>query len=351
MATQTRQLAALLRDEGVAVDLIQINTPYRPAWVARFRGVRALFRLIPYLLCLRRAMGRNDVMHLMANSGWSWHLFAMPAVLVAKACGLPTVINYRGGKAKEFLRRQHRWVVPVLKAADVLAVPSAFLEGVFQPFGLQTTIVPNIVDLSRFDNGDSYRDDLTSAPHLVVTRNLETIYDIPTALEAFAHVRESKPEARLTVAGIGPQRDSLVNKARRLHLGDSVRFAGGLERKEMALLYSSAHIMLNPSRVDNTPNAILEAWASGAAVISTNVGGVPHLVKNGEDAILVPPGCPRAMADVVLSVLESRERWNALRLAGRRAADQCSWEHVGEVWLEIYRDLAARKDTCRKRVP
>ena len=80
MANQTRQLAELLRAEGAQVEVVQVNAPYRPAWAERLKGVRALFRLLPYLLHLWRGCGRADVVHVMANSGWSWHLFAAPAV-------------------------------------------------------------------------------------------------------------------------------------------------------------------------------------------------------------------------------------------------------------------------------
>ena len=74
MANQTRQLAELLRAERVDVTVVQLNAPYRPRFVGRLRGIRALFRLMPYLLSLWRAAGRVDLFHIMANSGWSWHL-------------------------------------------------------------------------------------------------------------------------------------------------------------------------------------------------------------------------------------------------------------------------------------
>ena len=51
---------------------------------------------------LWKTAGRVDVFHIMANSGWSWHLFAMPAVWIAKARNVPAVVNYRGGEAEQF---------------------------------------------------------------------------------------------------------------------------------------------------------------------------------------------------------------------------------------------------------
>lgn len=101
MATQTVQLGHLLTDAGASVHIVQTNLPYRPAWLAGVPGLRALMRLLCYVRRLGRALrsGGATVMHLMANSGWSWHLFAVPAIVVARLHGVPVVVNYRGGGA------------------------------------------------------------------------------------------------------------------------------------------------------------------------------------------------------------------------------------------------------------
>ena len=80
MANQTRQLAQLLQQAGAQVELVQVNAPYQPRWLGSIKGLRALFRLLPYLLHLWRAAGKAELLHIMANSGWSWHLFAAPAI-------------------------------------------------------------------------------------------------------------------------------------------------------------------------------------------------------------------------------------------------------------------------------
>src|SRR4029453_8859503 len=84
MANQTRQLCELLRRDGAEVTVIAVNAPYRPPWLAGLRGVRAIFRLVPYVVRLWRVASEVDVFHIMANSGWSWHLSAAPAVWIAR---------------------------------------------------------------------------------------------------------------------------------------------------------------------------------------------------------------------------------------------------------------------------
>jgi len=332
MANQTRQLARLLGESGFSVELVPVNAPYRPRWVGRVRGARAVFRLVPYVVQLARSAARVDLFHVMANSGWAWHLCAAPAVWIARLRGTPVIVNYRGGEAEAFLERQAAWVTPTLRRAFAVIVPSGYLESIFGRFGVRTEIVPNIVDLERFFP-DPAR---TPGRHLVVTRNLEEIYDIPTALRAFLQLRQAYPDATLTVAGSGPQLDALRSLAHALGIDSAVAFTGRLDNERMADLYRSADLMLNPSTADNMPNSLLEAMASGVPVVSTNVGGIPHLVCDRVNALLVPPRDPTAMARAALAVLSDPRLAAALSRAGLDCAARYTWSEVRPRLLAVY---------------
>jgi L-malate glycosyltransferase len=340
MANQTRQLGELLQGEGASVTLVQVNAPYRPPWVARIRGVRAAFRLAPYIVRLWRAADRVDIFHIMANSGWSWHLVAAPAVWVARLRGIPSVVNYRGGEAEAFLNRSGGLVTMTLRRANALVVPSGFLQRVFERWGLHSTIVPNIVDAERFRPGDRAQN--TGGPHLVVPRNLEAIYDVGTALRAFAVIRAAWPGAKMTVAGSGPERQALHSLAAALGILDAVDFCGCLDRDRMARLYRTASAVINPSRVDNMPNSVLEAMASGAPVVSTNVGGLPFIVRDGVSGFLVPAGDHAAMATAVLHLLGDPARARQVGDAAMNDVQQYTWPKVKQRWAEVYA-VAARK--------
>ena len=334
MANQTRQLAELLQAAHTNVSVVQTNAPYRPSWVVHLPGVRAIFRFVPYLWTLWIATSRCKVMHLMANSGWSWHLFAAPAVWVAWLRGVPVVVNYRGGEAERFLLRSQALVRFSVRRASGLIVPSSFLQGVFARFGMSASIVPNIVDLARFNPRDARRGD---SAHLVVARNLEPLYDNATALRAFKIVLAKCPEATLTIAGSGPEDQRLRRLSSELGLDGRVRFSGRMDREAMAALYRSADLMLNPSLADNTPNSVLESWASGVPVVSTNVGGVPHLVQDGVTALLVPPADPAAMAAACLKILQDNGLWLRLSAAGLVGVQHFTWQYVAPLLATAYR--------------
>ena len=333
MAAQTRQLAELLAGEGVAVTLVQVNAAYRPAWVSNVKGLRALFRLAPYLIRLWRCCGDVQLVHVMANSGWSWHLFATPAVWIGRIRCIPVIVNYRGGEAAAFLERSVRWVRPTLAAASLLAVPSEFLREIFARHRIASEVLPNIVDLTLFRFAVRRQ---SAAPHLVVTRNLEAIYDIPTAMRAFARVRDAFPAARLSVAGTGPELQRLQALAASLGVADAVRFAGRLDRDQVAALYSGADVMLNPSRVDNMPNSVLEAMACGLPVVSTRAGGVPYIVRDGVSALLVDAGDAEAMATAILCVLRDARLASRLVTAGFADVQHYTWPRVRVRLAELY---------------
>jgi len=332
MANQTRQLANLLATEGTEVHVVQTNAPYAPSWIGRIPVIRAAFRLVPYIVRLWADVRGADVVHVMANSGWAWHLFAAPAIWIARLRGVPAVVNYRGGDAAAFFARQIRWIRPSLRRVAEVIVPSGFLRAVFAAHGVSTTIVPNVVNLEAFRPAA----EAPRSPHLVVTRNLEPIYDIGTAIAAFALVAKVRPDARLTIAGSGPARAALERFAAEQGVGASVRFTGRLDNVELPELYRSAMLMLNPARIDNMPNSLLEAMASGVPIVSTDVGGIPYLVEDGVSALLVPSGDAQVMASGALRILADPALGVRLARAGLEASRGYAWAKIRSDLFAVY---------------
>lgn len=339
MANQTIQLARLIEEAGARVVTVQTNAPYRPACVGSLPVVRAGFRLLPYLWRLWRVAGRSNLFHVMANSGWSWHLFAAPAIRIAALRRVPVVVNYRGGEAATFLERSHRSVRRTLRRAAKVIVPSGYLQQVFAKYDIHCEVVPNVVDLHLFRPAGERR----AIGHLIVLRNLEPIYDNETAVRALAIVRERVPTARLTIAGTGPELGRLQKLAAQLGIADAVRFPGRLDRQQVAALYREADVALNPSTVDNMPNSVLEALASGVPVVSTAVGGVPFIVEDGRSALLVPPRNPEAMAGAVLRLLENPDRARDLVRAGLARVTQFTWPVISLLLADVYSKAALRR--------
>jgi len=339
MANQCEQLLHLLAAEGMRVEHVRTNASYRPELVGHVPGLRALFRLVPYAVSLWRAAGRCDVMHVLANSGWAWHLFAAPAVGVAWLRGVSVIVNYRGGLAERFLERAPRWVHAALRHATLRVTPSAFLWRVFARFGLDAEIIPNIVNLARFVPVP--RREFGDAPRLLVARHLEAIYDVQTAVRALVYVRRVFPGAILTVAGSGPELPPLQALVTNLRLDGAVRFTGRVDNSAMPQLYAEADCVLNTSTVDNMPISLLEAFASGVPVVSTDAGGIPDMLTHGVSGLLVPVGDVEGVAREACRVLASPLLAARLTEAARREAERYAWPQVKALWLNAYQRAAA----------
>ncbi len=220
MANQTRQLAELLQREGVEVTIVQVNAPYRPRFVGRFRGLRATLPARP-VRCPALACRRSQ-----SNSSTSWpipagHGICSPRLRCgSRLRGTPAVVNYRGGEAESFLARSGAAVRRTLRRAASLVVPSGFLQEIFGVTECAARSCP-----TSSISSDFIRPRRTAPPrrrHLVVARNLEPIYDIATALARVRAGSERVPDVRLTIAGSGPERADLKRCAHELGIADAV---------------------------------------------------------------------------------------------------------------------------------
>ena len=335
MANQAQLLFDYLIADGKKVCLVRTNEKYRPAWIGRIKVIRSLFRLSFYLYSLWRVAGKVKLFHVLSNSGWSWFMFSMPVLLIAKIKRVPVVINYHGGEADAFFNRSWKWVYPVLKTAADITVPTFYLHSIFRKWGVETNVVPNLINLDVFEPDVNDKKN-GQGLHFIVTRNLEKIYGNDIAVKSFHILLKNYPESKLTIAGSGPERDNLELLVKKYHLENKVTFSGKLERKDMASLYQSADIMLNASTVDNAPTSIIEALACGVPVISSSVGGIPWLVKHQETAMLTKNNTPEEMANCVKIVLSDETLKDRLRVNGFELAEQCTWLNVKEKLYQSY---------------
>jgi len=338
MANQTRLIKALLESDGIEVQLVPVNPPYRPEWVGKLKGLRAALRLAGYVPRLWRSASSAELFHVMANSGWSWHLFAVPAIWVAHIKGIPVIVNYRGGGADKFFDKSFARVWRTLKKASLIIVPSEYLQDVFGRRKVGTKVVPNIIDTTLFFNkgyGRSEKD--ISDPHVIVCRNLEKIYGIDVAIASFKLMKQTMTGARLTIAGSGSQEKNLKNLAESYGLSDSVIFTGMLNNNEMAALYQDADIFLNTSHVDNMPNSILEAMACGVPVVTTGVGGIPRIAIDGETALFVPENDVESTATALLSLAKNSDLRRHLTRNAYESILKYTWKRVRVELYDAYR--------------
>lgn len=329
MAIQARQLEQLLRTDGNRVGFFPSNFPC-PLGLGRFPFVRTVARFLAIWPMLWRRMAGVDVVHILAASWFYFFGVVYPAVLVAALRGRRIVVNYRGGEAGEFFRRYGWLAWPVFRIAHCITTPSEFLAGIIRGrFGVEVSIVPNILNTSRF----VFQRRAEFAPKLLVCRHLEEIYDIESVLKAFARVQQQFAGASLWIAGAGSQEAKLRTLAAEWKLCN-LRFLGPIPHADLPAIYNQCDILLNASKVDNFPGALLEAAAAGLVIVSTNPGGIPFIFQNGETAVLVNVGNWEALAAGVVKIVDDPAAGARLTENARRLALSCEWRHVR---LALYR--------------
>lgn len=332
-----RLIRAWHGDPDVHAWLVPINPlppdPFRRAVDVKY--LRTVATQLTYLPLLFRELRRADVVHVFSASYFSFLLAPLPAVAVAKLLRRPVVMNYRSGEAPDHLRRS--WIARrTLRAVDRNIVPSRFLKEVFAGHGIAAEIIPNIVDLERF----AFRRRDALAPRVLSTRNFEPLYNVACTLRAFRLVQDRYPDASLTLVGAGSEDAALRELAASLRL-EHVRFAGRVPPEDIWRFYAEADVYLQTPDIDNMPASVLEAFASGCAVVATSAGGVPAILTDGVHGLLVPCGDHGAAAHAILDLLADPARAGRMAAAARESCEQYRWSAVRSRWVALYRSLAA----------
>ncbi|RIK26321.1 MAG: glycosyl transferase family 1, partial [Chloroflexi bacterium] len=122
-----------------------------------------------------------------------------------------------------------------------------------------------------------------------------------------------------------------------------VSYIAGVPKEEVPAWLQRGDIFLNTTNVDNTPVSVIEAMACGLCVVRTNVGGIPYLLDHEQDALLVPPNDPDAMADAVRRILTEPGLAERLSRNARRKAEQFDWETILPQWERLLTEVAQRE--------
>jgi glycosyltransferase involved in cell wall biosynthesis len=339
-------LRAWRNDPDVEAWLVPINPlPSGPlAHLTRVTYVRTIVTQLFYWPLLIRELRRADIVHIFSAAYFSFLLAPLPAFLVARLLGKAIVINYRSGEGPDHLKRSSL-ARATLARADANVASSAFLRDAFARFGLEAEVIPNVVDQTQF----RFAPRRPLRPRLVSTRNLEPLYNVACTLRAFRTVQAHYPDASLTLVGAGPEEPRLRALAVDLALRN-VTFVGSVPPAEIWRRYADADIYVQTPNIDNMPGSVLDAFASGLPVVSTDAGGVPAILTDGVHGLLAPVGDHDAIARHVLRLLGDQTLVDRLTEAALASCAAYRWEVVREQWLSLYRRLAERRPVSATRL-
>jgi glycosyltransferase involved in cell wall biosynthesis len=296
-------------------------------------------RLLDMVTSCWRLRHRFDVAHVDVFSGGGF-LWAEAACCALRAAGKPYLLTLRGGNLPGFAARWPGRVTRLLRSASRVLVPSAYLREAMLPYCPDLVLQPNPLDLAAYP----FRTRERPEPRLMWVRAFHRIYNPALAVGVLARVLDRHPDAHLTM--VGPDKgdgtlEATKHAAATAGVAGRVTFVGQVGKADVPGWMTRGGIFLNTADVDNAPVTVLEAMACGLPVVSTNVGGLPYLVQDGKDALLVAPGDPSAMAAAVLRLLDDPVLAGAISREARRTAAACDWADLLPRWEELLGSAAA----------
>lgn len=287
-----------------------------------------------------------------------------PAALVARALRLPLAISLHGSDV--YLAGKRRWFGVMARhafgAAGLVTACSADLAARALPLGApaaRTVVIPYGVDSQQFhpdqrrareavraELGLPEGDKLVLAGGRLVHKK-----GLDVAIEAFALLaaRPAALSARLVLFGAGELRQTLERLIDERGLRDRVTMVGAWERDRLPSLFAASDIFLLPSvrdfagNVDGLPNTLLEAMASGVAIVASDVAGVPAVLADGREGLLVRAGDPDTLAAAIATLLHDGQMASRLGCNARaRVEQELTWPHVCARFVAAYRELLPR---------
>lgn len=165
-------------------------------------------------------------------------------------------------------------------------------------------------------------------------------------LEAAVDVCSDNNDVQLVIVGQGPLERELRGFAKELNLDECVKFTGYLSESELQNQYVLSDFVIVPSietksgDTEGMPTVIAEAFASGNPVIATNVGGIPDVVKDGENGYVVPQKQPNELSEKMDLLIKNSDLRNDLSTRALETADKLDWRQCGETYAQVIRSVS-----------
>lgn len=309
----------------------------------------SMFQLIPFLICeffwvFHVTKKENiDIIH----SHWIIPQ-GLVGALVSAITGIPHVTSIHGTDIH--LIHSHRILYPVIrmisKYSHCITTNSShtlrLLHNVVQTRG-KSRIIPMGIDPNEFLQSKEIPRSLEKT--VLFVGRLINWKGVSVLIQAMKIVETRLRGSKLVVIGDGPDRHELEEEVVRLGLSPIVYFMGKLDRENLLTWYRSAEVFVLPSityknQTEGLGVVLLEAMAACVPVIGSNTGGIPDIIEDGVNGLLVPPSDPDALADAIIRIFENPDLADRFREAGQKSVQESfSWDKISDEFIEVYQGV------------
>lgn len=286
---------------------------------------------------------RPDIIH--AQSVWA----GLPALLMKRIFRVPFVIWGQGSDVylPDLLLKMTS--KRVLKNADsVIALTNDMKERMQNLYLRDVFVIPNGIEFARFQGltKEKARQKLMvrhDESIILFTGTLKSVKGLNYLIEAMSIIFRENPKARLVLIGDGPQRQNLERLARELNLAGQTSFIGRVSNESIPEYMAASDVFVLPSLSEGLPVVSLEAMASGLPIVATKIGGLPEIIKEGENGFLVEPRSPKEIAERVLFLLRDDELRRKISENNRHRAMAYDWRNIVDKIELVYREVLSSR--------
>ena len=280
------------------------------------------------------------------DAHWSWP-DGVGVSYLARRLGVPYTITLRGVIMPRYKIPHFRWrLADALEHAAAVISVNRVMADIAVELGARhdrTYVIPNGIQADRFDvvPQDQARQRLGLPRGVPIIVSVASLIPQKGHAELIEALAELPPEVQLVIvgseAGDGSYRCVLESLAARNGLADRVTFAGRQPQDAVAAYLSAADLSVLASHSEGCPNVVIESLACGTPVVATAVGGIPEIIRPGENGEIVPPQNPKALGAALKAGLA--RSWS--RQAVRQSIASRSWDKVAQEVVEVFRTVVA----------
>ena len=291
-----------------------------------------LLRLIHAVMAFYKNIFSIKLLVIDTYSTYAYY-FALIISILSKLHRKPYILNLSGGNLENRLIKSYSFSI-ILKHSYLNISPSRFIYEQLQKQNIHSIYVPNYIDLEFYP----YLKRSAYGPKLLWVRSLHKIYNPEMAIETLKLLQKIYPDCQLCM--VGPDKDNISLRIKMLaeeyKLLQNLTLTGRISKSQIVEVSKNHDIFINTTDFDNLPITVLEAMALGLPIVSTNAGGLPHLLEES-DSILVDRNDPDAMAESIIKIIQTPNLGHKLSYNARRKVEEkYSKKIINQKWSDIF---------------
>ncbi|WP_299888642.1 glycosyltransferase [uncultured Lacinutrix sp.] len=234
-----------------------------------------------------------------------------------------------GGNLPKRLENSPKFSQAIFKNAYINIAPSKYTQDAFKNQNINNvSVIPNSIILKNY----TFKPREINTVKLLWVRSFSKLYNPKLAIDILNKLKHSNIESELCM--VGPDNDGSLEETKQYaeELKLDVNFTGRLSKKEWIDLSKKSNVFINTTNFDNMPVSVIETMALGLPVVSTNVGGLPYLINNNVNGVMVPANDADAFVEAILNLKNNTKVTTEMIKNARKTAEQFQWHTVKEKW-------------------